>query len=48
MTFLRDEGGLETIEYIAVAALISLFLFAILATIFHTIQDKLREVNDAL
>lgn len=45
MSFLRDERGLETAEYIFAGALVLLFLAAIMNTIFNNVQDRAVAAN---
>ncbi len=46
--FWRDERGLTAIEYVAVGALVVLFLFGTLNTIFTTLRDKLQGISNGL
>lgn len=46
--FWRDERGLTAIEYVAVGALVALFLFGTLNSIFTTLRLKLQGVADGL
>jgi len=46
--FWRDERGLTAVEYVAVGALVTLFLFGTLNLIFNTLRTKLQGIADGL
>ncbi|TAK36107.1 MAG: Flp family type IVb pilin [Chloroflexota bacterium] len=48
LRFWRDTRGLTAIEYVAVGALVALFLFGTLSAIFTTLHDKLQRIADGL
>ncbi len=48
MRFLNDHLGLETVEYIAVGALLVAIVLGVLVVIFTTVADKLRQINAGL
>ncbi len=46
--FWQDTRGLTAIEYVAVGALVALFLFGTLNLIFTTLRDKLQGIANGL
>ena len=46
--FWQDERGLTAVEYVAVGALVTLFLFGTLNLIFTTLRGKLQGIADGL
>ncbi len=46
--FWQDERGLTAVEYVAVGALVTLFLFGTLNLIFNTLRSKLQGIADGL
>lgn len=46
--FLKEESGLETMEYIILATLVAALLTLSLVALFNTIADKLKAINDSL
>lgn len=46
--FLNDNGGLTSVEYIVVAAIVTLFVLSALWTISTSLRDKLIDVNNNL
>ena len=47
-TFLRDESGLETMEYVVLAALVAALLTLSMIALFNTIVDKIKAINSSL
>ena len=47
-TFLRDESGLETMEYVVLAALVAALLTLSMIALFNTIVDKVKAINSSL
>ena len=48
LRFWRDTRGLTAMEYVAVGALVALFLFGTLNGIFTTLRGKLQGIADGL
>ncbi len=46
--FLADESGLETMEYVVLATLMAALLTLSIITLFNTIADKLKAINESL
>ncbi len=47
-TFHTDERGLETLEYVVIAALVAAILTLSLVALFTTIADKIKAINSSL
>ena len=47
-TFLRDESGLETMEYVVLAALVAALLTLSIIALFNSIVDKIKAINSSL
>ncbi len=46
--FLKDESGLETMEYVVLATLVAALLTLSIVALFNTIADKIKAINDNL
>ena len=46
--FYRDQRGTDTIEYVALMALVAVILFPVLRPIFDGLQTKLQAFMEAL
>ncbi len=46
--FLRDESGLETMEYVVLATLVAALLTLSIVALFNTIVDKIKAINGSL
>jgi Flp pilus assembly pilin Flp len=48
ISFHRDERGLETIEYVVLATLVTVLMTLAIIVLFNTIVTKIKEVNSNL
>ncbi len=46
--FLKEESGLETMEYIVLATLVAALLTLSVVALFNTIADKIKAINGSL
>ncbi len=46
--FLREESGLETMEYVILATLVAALLTLSIVALFNTIADKIKAINGSL
>lgn len=46
--FHRDEGGLETMEYVILATLVAALMTLAIVALFNTIVAKIKAINSSL